>query len=210
MKLSDPLLAGPRDFGGGQIPDFQISHDTSHVVYIADQDVSRVFELWAAAGALACPTAPVTGCQRPGKSTLVVQDKEAGGTDPDKADKIVWRSARGSVDLLGDLGDPMATTSYSLCLYDETGGVPTLVATAEVPPAGTCDGEPCWKRLGSGANPAGYRYASKSGVPEGIRKIVLERRQWKVEGDPGQPGRASRPASADRLRGQALRAEHRA
>ncbi len=40
---------------------------------------------------------------------------------------------------------PLATTSYELCVYDQSSGTPTLQLHATAPAGGTCKGAPCWK-----------------------------------------------------------------
>ena len=69
-----------------------------------------------------------------------------------------------------DFGDPLTSTSYSLCVYDESAGVPTLVVAALAPAGGTCfNGQPCWKALGN----RGFKYVDKDDTPHGLHKLVL-------------------------------------
>jgi hypothetical protein len=69
-----------------------------------------------------------------------------------------------------ELGDPVRTTVYNLCIYDDSAGVPVLAWGAEVPPLSDCSGRrPCWRTLGS----RGYFYLDASGAHSGIRVIFL-------------------------------------
>jgi hypothetical protein len=69
-----------------------------------------------------------------------------------------------------ELGDPIAgTTSYSLCIYDETAGAAAFQAKLDVPPGGTCGGKPCWKTK---TNKLSYR--DPSGTAAGVRAILLK------------------------------------
>ena len=65
----------------------------------------------------------------------------------------------------GDFGDPLnGGTSYQLCVYDQTGGSPTLKMGATVAP-----GAP-WRALGS----SGWDYKNKTGNADGITKLSLK------------------------------------
>jgi len=61
------------------------------------------------------------------------------------------------------------TTSYGLCVYDETAGVPTLKLAADIPAGGTCAGKPCWKETGHG-----FKYADKDATPDGVVSLLLK------------------------------------
>jgi arylsulfatase A len=50
------------------------------------------------------------------------------------------------------LGDPVGgTSSFRVCIWNTARG--PLVYDAEIPAGGRCGGKPCWRRLGSNANP---------------------------------------------------------
>lgn len=109
-----------------------------------------------------CPSAPLPPCLTgaPGKGSLQVTRKEG---DASKS-KLAWKWNRGAETLPVDLGDPLATTSYRLCLYDGNGDLERSYA---VPAGGDCSGKPCWKR--SGKDPkVGYRYKDKLGSSDGV------------------------------------------
>jgi len=117
---------------------------------------------------------PATGCLAPGKAILTLSDPSA--DDPSKADKnrLLLKWTKGAAFAFADLGDPVAgTTDYTLCLYDESGGVPDLLLAATVAGGGTCGGAPCWKRLGSDSNPRGYKYVDHNLTADGWLKVPL-------------------------------------
>ena len=53
---------------------------------------------------------------------------------------------------------------YLLCIYDASGEK----LSAQVPAGRTCGTKPCWKALRTG----GFKYADKTGTPEGVTKIL--------------------------------------
>jgi hypothetical protein len=65
----------------------------------------------------------------------------------------------------GDFGDPIATTTYALCVYDQTG----LRMTAPAPAGGTCAGRACWSATSTGA-----KYANTTLVPDGLKQVSLK------------------------------------
>lgn len=70
-------------------------------------------------------------------------------------------------------GDPSSATGYAFCVYSSTGGTPALVLHANVPPAGTCEGVPCWTSLNRGAV-VGFRYGDAlDRSQDGISRITL-------------------------------------
>ena len=59
-----------------------------------------------------------------------------------------------------------------VCVYDGSGGSQPL-AQMQVSPGGTCDGKPCWKRLG-GSIPVGFKYKNKGATPNGLTDEKLK------------------------------------
>jgi len=91
-----------------------------------------------------CTAAPQSGCRLPfvaHKSSLWF--KQTGKTDPD--DVYTWRWRSGSATMLTDFGDPLGTTDYALCFYDQSGRSQPVVA--DLAPAATG-----WRGL-----PIGYK-----------------------------------------------------
>jgi hypothetical protein len=66
-----------------------------------------------------CAAVPKAGCRQPfvpHKSTLLFT--QTGRTDPD--DIYTWKWQFGSQTALTDFGDPLDTTDYVLCIYDQS------------------------------------------------------------------------------------------
>lgn len=109
-----------------------------------------------------CGATPRSGCRTPGKSLLLLKDD----SDDDSHDKLIWKWLKGQETLLAALGTPETATRYGLCVYDAIG----LVLSAEVPPGGTCDAEPCWNPLGS----TGFKYKDVAGSQAGLTKVLVK------------------------------------
>ena len=102
--------------------------------------------------AAGCEATPLAGCRQANKSILVIKDN----TDNNK-DKLVYKWLKGQLpSIQADYADPTTAADYTLCIY--TGATPSLVASAEVPPAQLCAGVPCWKPIGT----KGYKYKDKA------------------------------------------------
>jgi hypothetical protein len=112
-----------------------------------------------------CSAQPLAGCRQPlaaNKSLLLL--KNTGGD----RDQLVWKWLKGEQTLPADLGDPTAATTYTLCIYDQTAGVPALKLQAKLPPAGTCAGAPCWS-----ASSTGFKYSDPNVETDGIKTLSL-------------------------------------
>lgn len=59
---------------------------------------------------------------------------------------MVWRWVRGQETTVADLGDPFATHSYAVCVYDASARAQPLIDLA-VPAGGACGRIPCWREL---------------------------------------------------------------
>jgi hypothetical protein len=107
--------------------------------------------------ATACPSQPAPSCQRalrPDGGTLTLTDRT-----PDKNDGVSWRWSRGAVVPRSAFGDPLAATSYRVCVYD---GTTSLVLGASVPAGGICNARtnrPCWRTVRRGFS---YRNADRA------------------------------------------------
>ncbi len=115
----------------------------------------------------ACGAVPALGCGqqlRPDRGSLALTD-----ASPDAKDRLQWSWVDGSATTKPELGDPSSSTSYRLCVWDETAGVPRLVGSLGVPVGGTCAGKPCWR-----ATSTGFRYRDPNAANDGIRQIVLK------------------------------------
>lgn len=112
----------------------------------------------------ACPDVPLSGCKKPfvpGKSTLQILNNSV-----DAKDALKWKWLRGARTTLADYGTPLTTTSYQVCLYDQTG----LRMEVTNPAGGTCAGKPCWKPTGL----TGFKYSDKDLTPDGGYKMSLK------------------------------------
>jgi hypothetical protein len=81
-----------------------------------------------------------------------------------------WKWARGAATDAASFGDPGATTDYAWCLYDESGGTPTLVMSVVLPGARQCNGRACWKMGRDG----GWIYKDKSHGQSGVGHLLLK------------------------------------
>jgi cysteine-rich repeat protein len=110
--------------------------------------------------------APDPGCLLPVESGKA-QLKLAAETAP-APDQVQFKWSKGPVVTKADFGAPDATTTYELCVYDETAGVPSLAFKARPQMGGTCDDRPCWSE-----KPTGWSYKATSGLPDGIVSVKL-------------------------------------
>ena len=107
-----------------------------------------------------CALTPVGACQTPvgfHRRLRISQKKEI----------TTWRWRTTNSIGLTDFGDPVHTTSYSLCIY--AGPSATLVQELHAPAGGTCLGKPCWKQHDSKR----FRYRDHSGSNDGLTHINL-------------------------------------
>ena len=111
-----------------------------------------------------CASTPRIDCLAPpsSKSRLLLKN--------DLKDILVWKWGLGPATTLADYASPTTATQYALCIYDQVGGVTTLVSEAGVPPGGICGTKPCWTSLPNGL---GFKYRNVAGDPQGLTKITL-------------------------------------
>jgi hypothetical protein len=117
----------------------------------------------------ACIVAPHPTCHAriSGRTPLRIVNR----VTSDDRDLVSWRTGG---EFTGTLGFSAPTEAepgndYTLCLYDESGGPPTLLFDAVAPAGGTCGTGPCWKPTPncSGAT-CGYTYNDKDSTPDGF------------------------------------------
>src|SRR5581483_2998007 len=101
---------------------------------------------------------PSTTCQSGTKASVQLRH------DPNFFRNSLKFSWKGGPVLLGDLGDPLETTRYELCLYDSTG----VKMAVGVPPGSG------WWIIGSPAHLRGYRYKDKTAAHDGVKEIKLQ------------------------------------
>lgn len=101
--------------------------------------------------AATCKTAPA------GQALLSLDNRS-----PDSRDRFAWTWRKGSSTSHGDLGNPLTTTSYAVCLYDDVAGVPQRRLTKVIPPGSH------WK-----AYSRGFRFHDSTLGTGGIQTVVL-------------------------------------
>jgi hypothetical protein len=67
-------------------------------------------------------------------------------------------------------GDPTTTTDFTLCLYDQSEGKPTLKFSALAPAGDECGKKECWAESVNG-----FKYHDVYRTPQGLQKMVLEK-----------------------------------
>lgn len=132
--------------------------------------------LVAAPAIAACPAAPDVGCLAAELSQLAV--KNSG----DDSNTLSWKWKKGDSFSHDDLGDPLASTEYLLCVYDSTSGIFSLSTSLLVPPG------IAW----TNKDPKGWQYKDSSGTHDGVQKIKLK------------PGDSSRSSVQLKARGASL------
>jgi predicted outer membrane repeat protein len=112
-----------------------------------------------------CPATPVPGCRVAESDTLQIKV----ASDPAK-NRFTLKHSRDTAALApADFGDPVTGGNvYQLCLYDESAGVPALLATMTVPGGGTCGSKACWK-----ASSKGFQFKDGAAVHDGVQQIAL-------------------------------------
>jgi hypothetical protein len=101
---------------------------------------------------------PAVGCFTSERALLFVSDKAV-----DTMDQLKWKWQRGVVTVQEDFGNPDTTTSYTLCVYDSTGGENSLATVLEVAPNGA------WLNK----DPKGWLYKDKLLLEDGVKQIKL-------------------------------------
>jgi hypothetical protein len=112
------------------------------------------------AGTCVAGAAPATDCKQslvPSRSSLLINDSG------NNRDKLVWKWARGQSSTLTDFGNPTTSSTFALCLYDEGGATPKLLAEKVIPTGGG------WEQVTSG-----FQYLDRDAVANGFSKIFLK------------------------------------
>jgi hypothetical protein len=142
-----------------------------------------------------CAPTPLA-CRSAGRSVLSMKAA---------SQRLTWKWLRGEDTSTADFGNPLGGggTRYLFCLYQDA----DLARSASVPPAGFCDGRPCWKALST----KGYRYGNRSGGLSGAKAIVLREgtgdRAKAIVRSQGGPALPALPVTAASLTVQLVRAD---
>ena len=110
---------------------------------------------------------PQLGCRMPTASGAAPFTLKA-DADP-RRNSTTWKWGKGQATLRADFADPINTTSYALCVYDESAGIASLTMNATVPPGGLCAGNACWKA----SSTRGFRYHDRNGSAGGVQSMSL-------------------------------------
>jgi hypothetical protein len=102
---------------------------------------------------------PSNACVAANQSTLKIKNKDNPASD---GVKFLWK---GGPALVGDMGDPLTSTRYELCIYDNTGIV--QMAMGVVPGTG-------WSSVGPTSAPTGFKFKDSTAANQGIRIIKLK------------------------------------
>jgi len=106
---------------------------------------------------ISTPTVDPT-CEGGTKSLLLMLDKA------DEADAIKWKLIGGPETDQADLGDPVATTAYTLCVFDSSGAGDTLETELTFGPSAN------W----ASKDPKGFKYKDKLGTLDGVGKALVK------------------------------------
>lgn len=103
---------------------------------------------------------PLTSCLIAPKGKLQITNDAN-----DAKDKLILQMQNAPGITPADLGDPTATDGYRACIF----GPDSLLMQAEIAPAGTCNGKPCWAET-----TGGYTYKDPGGTQDGITALALK------------------------------------
>jgi hypothetical protein len=103
-----------------------------------------------------CRFVPIGGCRTAGNSSLLIRDRASAD-----GDQLTWRLRSVQATDALDLGDPLATTEYGLCVYD--GATNALLLSADVPASPSK-----WRPLSDG-----MRYKDRDATEDGISRIIV-------------------------------------
>lgn len=108
-----------------------------------------------------CPSTVDTEC-RPVEASSLTYSNNA----DDAKDKLSYtvKGSQGPSTFSG-LGNPSTSASVCLCLYDNG----SLIQLAEIPPGGTCGGDPCWTLKPDKA----WKFKDTSAANDGVTALTL-------------------------------------
>lgn len=120
----------------------------------------------ATVAAAGCPALPSNGCLGAGIDTVSLR----ASVDPTRR-KLWWTWRRGAASLTqSDFGNPLnGGTAYTMCIYDYSGGSPSLKMRATIPAGGLCGARPCW----TAASTSGWSYRNHHAAGDGVTKVRL-------------------------------------
>lgn len=158
-----PLPGPPEFWNGANEAAANPPDDPNEAVAIAVTAGTTTGGLDIVLNGVFCADTPATGCilpTAPGGSTLQLRKS------PDGRDSLVWKWGLGPAATKADFGNPLSTTAYQLCVYDEVGGVPHRVVSSGAPAGGACPVRACWRETKSG-----FSYTDRELTPGGLSKM---------------------------------------
>jgi cysteine-rich repeat protein len=116
-------------------------------------------------------TGPAPVCMLAAKRSISIADRS-----PDTKDKLSWKWVKGEETFYADFGNPLNTDSYTLCIYDESAGVPALKAELTVPNGSnwTTNGTKVWTYKDSDALSAGVRSVKLVAGANDKAKVIVK------------------------------------
>ncbi|HYC54683.1 MAG TPA: sialidase family protein [Candidatus Binatia bacterium] len=109
-----------------------------------------------------CPVMPSATCHDSGNATLEVRNS------PGADDSLQWAWIGSDAAGSAGFGDPLASTSYLFCVYEETTSGPQLIVEREIEAGGSCGSKPCWKKTRGG-----YRYADSRKAVSPVKSLSM-------------------------------------
>lgn len=100
---------------------------------------------------------PQTGCRTAERSFLLINNRT-----PDDRDRLSWTWIKGAATTYGEFSDPINSTDYWLCLYENGAGA--------VSPQIQVPASPRWKSIRGNK---GYRYRELTGSESGVQALVM-------------------------------------
>ncbi|HEV7734387.1 MAG TPA: FG-GAP-like repeat-containing protein [Candidatus Binatia bacterium] len=142
---------------------FDADNDGDLDLALSDEiaDVVKILENENGGASTACTPTP-SSCLAPiqaKKSSIQLKNKT-----PDTGDGLTWKWTKGAVTAKADFGNPVATDSYALCMYENG----ALVQSWEMPAGQMCGTKPCWRDIGKG-----FSYSDKDLTPDGIQSLKI-------------------------------------
>jgi hypothetical protein len=116
-----------------------------------------------------CVEAPRPACKQPTKplkASILLQDRTLNDLD-----QVKWKWSNGQATTFAELGAPLTSDDYALCVYDATS---QLLFKMTAPAGDMCGTKPCWKQLGSSLVPKGYKYKDLDGLPHDLDSMTLK------------------------------------
>jgi len=117
-------------------------------------------------GCALCGPTPRDDCRAPASARSMFELRRTGA-----GGKLRWSWHADELMPAPEFGNPFRTARYAVCVYDAS-VMPQPRLSLSVPPGDRCESGRCWRPQ----KPQGFRYRSRTAVPDGISSIDLRRR----------------------------------